>query len=62
MNKQNIIVNEGQEYKITANGRIVYQGIAESDTEAHEQLESASMWVHSQWNSAGTLTMRIELV
>ena len=58
---ENITVTEGQEYRITANGRTVYEGIAESDTEAEERLEETVLWI-SATSSQRPLTFKIELV
>lgn len=57
---ENITVTEGQEYRITANGRTVYEGIAESDTEAEERLEEAVLWISAN-RSQRPLTFKIEL-
>lgn len=58
---EEITVTEGQEYRITANGRTVYEGIAESDTEAEERLGEVTLWI-SATTSQRPLTFTIELV
>lgn len=60
--KQETTVIEGQEYRITANGRTVYEGIAESDQDAEQNLESYAMWIHSTWNEPIPLVLKIELI
>jgi hypothetical protein len=50
-------ITEGTEYEIRINGITVYQGIAESDTDAAETLES--YWLRYNNRIADTLSFEI---
>jgi len=53
------IVTEGEEYRIALNGRTIFEGIAESDSEAEERLDSYMLQIGAVNNSTTTLKFRI---
>jgi hypothetical protein len=57
--RDEVAISEGQEYMITVNGRTVYTGIAESDDEAVERLESYALYISAGNNSSVPLKIRI---
>lgn len=57
--RDEVAISEGQEYMITVNGRTVYTGIAESDDEAKERLESYALYISAGNNSSIPLKIRI---
>jgi hypothetical protein len=57
MEQTNIV--EGNEYRITCNGRTIFEGIAESDSEAEERLESYALQISARNNSTTTIKLRI---
>jgi len=60
----NILIKEGDEYRITRcpDRYTVYQGIAESDTDAEDRLESYALHYRAMLNVAFTITLKIEKV
>jgi len=58
---EHITVTEGQEYRITVNGCTIYEGIAETDTEAEDRLDEAALWVGAT-STQRPLRFRLELV
>lgn len=59
MDNQEPIVKEGSEYRIICNGRTIFEGIAESDSEAEERLESYALQISARNNSTTTIKLRI---
>jgi 3,4-dihydroxy-2-butanone 4-phosphate synthase len=57
--RQEVTITEGQEYMISVNGRPVYTGIADSDTEAQERLESYALYISAANNSVTPIKIRI---
>ena len=55
------MITEGTEYKIVRypDKRIVYQGIAESDTEAQERLEAYAMHLRAVLNVSYPVTLKL---
>lgn len=53
------IISEGDEYRIVLDGRTIYEGIAESDEEATERLDSYMLQISATNNSTNFLKFRI---
>ena len=55
-------IKEGMEYQIVRypDKRIIFSGIAESDTEAEERLESYALYMRVNSNLTFTVTLKIE--
>ena len=52
-------ITEGQEYQITMNGKVIFEGIAESDTDAADTLESYALHASASNNSTKPITFKI---
>ena len=52
-------MTEGDEYLLALNGKTIYQGIAESDEEAMERLDSYMLQISATNNSTTPLKFRI---
>jgi len=57
-----IQVQEGDEYRIILQpgNKVLFEGIAESDQEAEENLETQAMYVRANLNMPTTVTLKIE--